>query len=765
MLFLEDIFLSSRRLRVLGVFALGVFLTACGAEDEADITADPGCISDAEYFQKQVSIPVLEKRCIACHTATGLARHSKLVLASPSESNYLSRNLEAVREVALYEYEGDSILLLKPANEIAHGGGEQLQRGTADFDALAGLVERFKNPQSCQSISADAAIMERVQLRDLGQTLRHAKMQLVGELPAAEEIAAVQEGGEAAFTSAIDGYLKRDAFYDVLRLWMNEKLHTNKYLRGDNATNLLEEDDYPERKFYKDLPDSPWAEFAYEHTNDSVAREPLDLVAYVVKNNRPFTEILTADYMVVNPYSARVYGLGDVGFDNEADPQELREGRIVGIPHAGILTSAMFLNRFPTTATNLNRHRGRMVLDLFLATDILKSGERPLDPTQVQDHNPTMNNPTCAKCHAEVDPIAGAFQNWDDRGRYRPPETGWPESLRPPGFGKDAIGSEDKLSSLQWLAKRITQDERFALAAVKIVYQGLVGRAPVENPTDETDPRYAAKLAFFNIEKDFLQTVAEKLMANEHRLKTIVADIILSPFYRAVAGEGLTPEEEDAIAPLGTAQLLTPERLDDRIVAVLGYPWKRRVKDRNQLTHRDQFLFFYGGIDSDQITRRITEPNGMMANIQMRMAAEMGCLLAPRDFAKEPSERLLLPFVEPSYEPTDINGFEVPAAVEAIRVNIQYLHKRILGEHLALSSPEIEHTFQLFMDTWREGLGAIDNDELSHDLTWHCRHNRDFWTDAELPDEERVVHDDNYTIRAWSAVLTYLIADWRFLYE
>ena len=34
----------------------------------------------------------------------------------------------------------------------------------------------------------------------------------------------------------------------------------------------------------------------------------LELIAHVVENDRPYTEILTADYIMANPFAARAYG-------------------------------------------------------------------------------------------------------------------------------------------------------------------------------------------------------------------------------------------------------------------------------------------------------------------------------------------------------------------------------------------------------------------------------------------------------------------------
>ena len=89
-------------------------------------------------------------------------------------------------------------------------------------------------------------------------------------------------------------------------------------------------------------------------------------------------------------------------------------------PHAGILNTKVFLQRYPTTPTNRNRARSRWTYYHFLGLDIEKSASRTTDPVALADtNNPTMNNPACTVCHSVLDPVAGAFQNYGDEGLYR----------------------------------------------------------------------------------------------------------------------------------------------------------------------------------------------------------------------------------------------------------------------------------------------------------------------------------------------------------
>jgi hypothetical protein len=722
------------------------------------------CVSDMQFFRERVSQPVLERICSNCHNPQGAARDSKLVLAAPGETGYLQTNFETLKELASFEKDGTSIVLLKPTAQIDHGGAQQIEVDSEHYAALAEMVERFENPVSCDD-GGEVGLIDKVQVLDLPATLRKVKVQILGELPTADELEAVATGGQQAFDGLIHDYLARDPFYGVLKRWFNDRLHTDKYLGGERAVSLLPEDQYPRRTYYREIPeDTEEGRLARAHTNNAVAREPLDLIAYIVRNDKPFTEVLTADYTVVSPFSARAFGL-QVRFENPNDPNELQEARIDGYPHAGVLTSPMFLNRFPTTETNRNRHRSRMVWKLFLATDILKKAEQPVDPTRIKDHNPTMHNPQCTICHAQLDPLAGAFMNFDTQGRYDRRDEGWYVDMRPPGFGEETVPADEWGRALQWAAKKLAADEKFALAAVHTVYTGLVGRPPLENPTDPSDPAFTSKRAFYEMEEAFLERTKQVFIESGYNLKSIVPEVVRSPFYRAQSAIDLEEPEAQVLEPLGTMRLLTPEELDAKLVAVLGQPWKRRVGDRNQLLHGDEYRFFYGGIDSDQVLERVTEPNGIMANIALRMANEMACFSVPRDFTREREGRTLFPHVESAFVPEDRNGFAVPEAEEAIRRNIRYLHYRLLGEVLTPGHPEEEATWQIFLQTWREGFGLLQNDQVSAELHGHCHAHREFETDAELPEGQRVQRDGLYTIRAWMAVVTYLLADWRFIYH
>ena len=137
----------------------------------------------------------------------------------------------------------------------------------------------------------------------------------------------------------------------------------------------------------------------------------------------------------------------------------------------------MFLNRFPTSDTNINRHRSRMAYYFFLDIDINQFGNRPVDASNDFGENPTLNNPDCIVCHTTMDPVAGLFMNWNENGEYSG-DGEWfgPDYILPPGFNGEALPNQNRRNALQWFAQRVAQNPRFAQATVKTVFQGLTGQ-------------------------------------------------------------------------------------------------------------------------------------------------------------------------------------------------------------------------------------------------------------------------------------------------
>ena len=139
----------------------------------------------------------------------------------------------------------------------------------------------------------------------------------------------------------------------------------------------------------------------------------------------------------------------------------------------------------------------------------------------------------------------------------------------------------------------------------------------------------------------------------------------------------------------GSPRILTPESLDRKLKAVTGFPWQPRAGTNNQLLV--DYRMLYGGIDSNGVTKRLKTPNGLMANIGLRMANEVACWVTAKDFTLDKAQRRLFPFVERSPRTRDVRRLCDPWRADQDRENIRYLFRRVLDEeHRLDNSAEVE---------------------------------------------------------------------------
>ena len=668
--------------------------------------------------------------------------------------------------------------------------------GRCTGDCATDTAEYILYAFNGQILASATTSLEGVTSDPLQNTLRKASLQLAGRLPSSAEIAMVADNGETGLSLALNQIMNEDAFYENLMDIFNIQLLTDKYLSSnlyEGGINLLDSGDYPNRKWYNDVysadDQNSIRGCVRTITNDAVAREPLELVRYAAMNQLPHTLFMTADFIMVNWYSQQVYEAELVdpsaefrqleepvcdadGVQLYYDPTDFRPARINkdleyemgGIPHAGVLTSAMFLNRYPTTTTNRNRHRSRIVFDYFLDTDILAiEGDRPGDGIGSEAANPTLLDPACYACHQVMDPVSSAFQHWTDRGQYivtgSTSSNRWDSSdIEPAGLRGETIplsgGDGYFRRMLQWLGNAISEDPRFVRATMRTLYKGLTGQEPLRTPGQSASD---ADTLAYNSQRAIINSIGAAMVADNWNIKTGIKGIIMSPYYRASSLDSGRLVSNDHI---GASRFISPEQMQAKLNATIGFGWDNFRDERNRI--------MYGGMDSDSITERITEPSGLIVAIQSRMATEMACRGTALDFVSSPAERHLFPYVEPTTLPSDDN------AISLIKHNIQHLHWVLLGEQVAIGSTELEATYDLFTSVLEQGQTLLANADQydprpSTALEWECRarwyRQEDGRTNGDLPAELRIENDSDFVIRSWTAVITYLLSDYRFIYE
>ena len=107
------------------------------AEASSETTDD--CPPDEDFFSAKIS-PILESKCVMCHSENGLAAETRLVLTSGDEE----ANLDTLLQVATIQEPDGYLLMRKPTNqhEQGHVGGEVLSPTSEAANDMALFIGR-----------------------------------------------------------------------------------------------------------------------------------------------------------------------------------------------------------------------------------------------------------------------------------------------------------------------------------------------------------------------------------------------------------------------------------------------------------------------------------------------------------------------------------------------------------------------------------------------------------------------------------------------
>ena len=406
-------------------------------------------------FRQLISGPIVLSKCIACHVDGGASGNTQLVFVPDSDPDHEATNLQVFRDFLDDEEDGASYILNKIQGALGHGGGIQVAAGTDEYSNMERFLSLLGEDVGQVTITPDT-LFDGVKMESARSTLLRAAIIIAGRMPTDEEYGSIRTGGMTSLRTAIRGLMEGPEFHEFLIRGANDRLFTDRatddvidefhsnfpILANEHYQLSLKASESGEKA------DHDAAHYWRMGVQHGFRRAPLELIAHVAETDLPYTEILTADYILANPLAAEAYG-ASTEFENADDVREFRPSRIVeyyrrgdgadidfvpGIgthvvdpgpwstdyPHAGVLNTTAFLLRYPTTATNRNRARSRWTYYHFLGVDIEKSASRTTDPVALADtNNPTLNNSACKVCHSVLDPVAGAFQNYGDEGLYR----------------------------------------------------------------------------------------------------------------------------------------------------------------------------------------------------------------------------------------------------------------------------------------------------------------------------------------------------------
>ena len=164
----------------------------------------------------------------------------------------------------------------------------------------------------------------------------------------------------------------------------------------------------------------------------AMAQGTQDFIEHIVFDSEDgsLRELLTANYAFVNDETAGLYGLDASTYGSDFQQVTLNE------PRAGILTQAGMMAALSDNYQSSPVARGKFIYQGLLCgaigsppANLAKAGAPPPpDPTKTTrerfaEHR---DNPACAGCHALMDPLGFALENYDAVGRYRTTEADQP---------------------------------------------------------------------------------------------------------------------------------------------------------------------------------------------------------------------------------------------------------------------------------------------------------------------------------------------------
>ena len=150
---------------------------------------------------------------------------------------------------------------------------------------------------------------------------------------------------------------------------------------------------------------------------------------WILRENRPIDEFIDARYTFLNEFLASYYGIEGVAGD------DFRRVDLTTAERGGVLShgSVLAVSSYPTRTSVVIR--GKYILQNILGSpppppppDVPALDEQAVGTTaslrkQMETHR---TNSVCASCHARMDPLGFALENYDAVGKWRTMDGGFP---------------------------------------------------------------------------------------------------------------------------------------------------------------------------------------------------------------------------------------------------------------------------------------------------------------------------------------------------
>ncbi len=370
----------------------------------------------------------------------------------------------------------------------------------------------------------------------------------------------------------------------------------------------------------------------------SMKNEPAQLAMAVVKENRPYSEVLTADWAMLDGKLEVYYGKLWGDQVSIKDPDASKTWRRVerNERHSGVLSSPTMLNFFYN-----GRRWAQRTLEAFfchettpdfdLLDDTVDSGATVAvpyrDSPELMPTQTVTEGRACAACHLQLDAVSRLKDRWDYFGGYHEVMPG----ARPLPIPQTAVFEGTAIDGLDGLGKALAASPVFHDCATNQAWDHLLGH---RFRTDETLTRRA---------------LVARFEANGLNFKDLLRSILQSPEYRSMENVKLMKKEQYARA-LGRAT---------------DVAWKVADKSGWELYY-DKI----GGMDYRKIEFRDVSPGMGHSLVQFKAAGESCNELVDREQKRAKKDRLWLSAVDDiETAPTDAKLDEALARLYAKSVS------------------------------------------------------------------------------------------------
>ena len=312
------------------------------------------------------------------------------------------------------------------------------------------------------------------------------------------------------FLHATQSTLRKNLKSQVLRMLKDPKA---KALTNNFAGQWLQLRDVsitdPDPKTFKEFDDE---------LKLSMRRETEMLFEHILKEDLPLTELLSAPYSFINKRLSMHYGIK--GFEGD----EFRKTSLEGTRRKGILTHGSILTITSNSTRTSPVKRGKWILENILGTpppdpppgvDEL-DGNKKLKGNLRQRLEQHREDPNCSSCHALMDPLGLAYENFNGIGRWRENDEGAPIDASGKLVSGESFKTHEEFLEILLTAKR----DDFLKCASEMMLTYALGRGT----------EFYDKLA--------LENIVKSLKSNDMKFSALVLGVVNSVPFQYRRGDG-----------------------------------------------------------------------------------------------------------------------------------------------------------------------------------------------------------------------------------